>query len=123
MKRPQKIKKYNENICSTDPPPVRNNHGQIWILIDTNWFDYSLPEEEDVTYSYVSRDKTVKYQWKSKYELVGCWVRENIIYNKPGPNTNQQCPIEMFDIFFTNQIFEDITRYTNSKIRMFCDKI
>ena len=29
----------------------------------------------------------------------------------------------MFNLFFTNQIFEDITKYTYSKIRIFCDKI
>ena len=55
-------------------------------------------------------------------------LNENITYNKPGPsnlatNANPQSPIEMFDLFCTNQMFEDITKYTYSKIRMFCNKI
>ena len=60
----------NENIRSIDPPLVRKQ-----VLPDLNATLYennyeSLPEKEDVTYSNVSRDKTVKYQWKSKYEVV-----------------------------------------------------
>ena len=39
------------------------------ILNENN--DDSLPEQEDANYSYVSRNKTVKYQWISNYEVAG----------------------------------------------------
>ena len=81
-----------ENIRSIDPPPVRKPVlPDLNAALDENNYD-SLPEQEDVTCSYISTDKTVKYQWKWKYELVGRRGRENIIYNKPGPSCNQCQP-------------------------------
>ena len=55
-----------------------------------------------------------------------CSVQRKYYLFKPGPSNpatsaNPQSLIEMFDLLFANQMFEDITKYTYSKIRMFSD--
>ena len=70
MKGPQKIKKIMKTFQLIHPLCVRKK-----VLPDVNAIlnenNDSLPEQEDTNYSYVSRNKTVKYQWISKYEVAG----------------------------------------------------
>ena len=71
MKGPQKIKKIMKTFQLIHRLCVQKK-----VLPDVNAIlnennDDSLPEQEDANYSYVSRNKTVKYQWISNYEVAG----------------------------------------------------
>ena len=71
MKGPQKIKKIMKTFQLIHRLCVQKKVlPDVNAILNENNYD-SLPEQEDANYSYVSRNKTVKYQWISKCEVAG----------------------------------------------------
>ena len=90
------------------------------VLDESKYAD--LPPQPDLSFSYSDAKKTMQITWNAIPENGNLQHRgaQNILKNTPGPRGAAkyvQTPIEAFRLFFTDNMVNNIVRYTNYAIR------
>ena len=80
-----------------------------------------LPAQQKCCFKYMGAKKTVKIKWQTVYcePTVQPRGTKNIVKNRPGRRgltKRVKTPLELFKLFFTNEMLEKIVIYTNNSI-------